>query len=350
MADECEQQPPVKSKRGRKSKKTLELEMQLKLKNDAEMIENGANITSVEVVHTAKRGRKPKGGKLIRHQLVPDVEKIASHNVILHLKCYKRDIEHSNGLGMGQNNTAIYPFNEHVNGYTTVASSSLINSNSNIHSSSGLDANPNSITQISQLISTTTQIQAGSNTTDITNINTINERGVEIHAKLKQMEKRLHINNTFDKKSACFWCTYDFDTPPIYIPKECTQIDYKVYGCFCTPECAAGFLFDEGLDISTKFERYHQLNHLYGKVFNYTKNIKPAPNPRYILEKFYGNLTIQEYREISDFGKLVLVLDKPLTPILPEIHECNDDMLLHQKIIPSNNNIISMPNAFSSKK
>ena len=274
MTDECEQ-PPVKSKRKRKSKKTLELEMQLKLKNDAEILENSENGENTEVVPipatTAKRGRKPKGGKLIRHKIVPDAEKVASHNVILHLKCYKRDIEHSNGLGMGQNNTEIYPSNEHVNGYTTVASSSLINSNSNIHLNSGLDSNPNSITHISQLISTS-QNPTESNDTS-TDIDKTNKRGVEIHAKLKQMEKRLHLNNTFDKKSACFWCTYDFDTPPIYIPKECTTTDYKVYGCFCTPECAAGFLFDEGLDISTKFERYHQLNHLYGKVFNYTKNI-----------------------------------------------------------------------------
>ena len=31
---------------------------------------------------------------------------------------------------------------------------------------------------------------------------------------------------------------------------------------------------------------------------NYTKNIKPAPNPHYTLEKFYGNLSIQEYRRL----------------------------------------------------
>ena len=31
---------------------------------------------------------------------------------------------------------------------------------------------------------------------------------------------------------------------------------------------------------------------------NYTKNIKPAPSPYYTLNKFFGNLSIQEYRKL----------------------------------------------------
>jgi hypothetical protein len=36
------------------------------------------------------------------------------------------------------------------------------------------------------------------------------------------------------------------------------------------------------------------MNHIYSKIYDYTKNIKPAPDPHYMLDKFYGNLTIQE--------------------------------------------------------
>ena len=32
-----------------------------------------------------------------------------------------------------------------------------------------------------------------------------------------------------------------------------------------------------------------------------------------------------------------MVVDKPLTRILPELHEDNDDFILNNKIIPSNN-------------
>ena len=41
----------------------------------------------------------------------------------------------------------------------------------------------------------------------------------ELWKKIKQLEQNLHLNIS-DKKSACFWCTHDFDNPPIYIPKH----------------------------------------------------------------------------------------------------------------------------------
>ena len=46
------------------------------------------------------------------------------------------------------------------------------------------------------------------------------------------------------------------------------------------------------------WERYALLNNIYGKVYNYETNIKPAPSPFYTLDKYYGNLTIQEYRKL----------------------------------------------------
>ena len=78
------------------------------------------------------------------------------------------------------------------------------------------------------------------------------------------------------------------------------------------------------------------LNHIYSKVYNYTKNIKPSPNPYYMLEKFYGNLSIQEYRALLKNERLFLVVDKPLTRVMPELHEDNDDFIINNKIIPSN--------------
>ena len=157
--------------------------------------------------------------------------------------------------------------------------------------------------------------------------------------KLKQLEHNLHTNNISDKKSACFWCTCEFDNPQIYIPKYymSNSNSYQVYGCFCSPECAVASLMVENIDSSTKFERYHFLNHLYAKIFDYKKNIKPAPNPYYMLEKYYGNLSIQEYRSLLRNERLFLIVDKPLTRILPELHEDNDDFMLNNKIIPSNN-------------
>jgi hypothetical protein len=158
----------------------------------------------------------------------------------------------------------------------------------------------------------------------------------EIWRKLKQLEHNLHINNISDKKSACFWCTYEFDNPPVYIPKHFIKNSYQVYGCFCSPECSTAFLMEENIDSSIKFERYHLINHIYSQIYDYKKNIKPAPNPYYMLEKYYGNLNIQEYRSLLRNDRLFLIVDKPLTRILPELHEDNDDFIINNKIIPSN--------------
>ena len=82
----------------------------------------------------------------------------------------------------------------------------------------------------------------------------------------------------------------------------------------------------ENIDDSTKFERYHLLNKVYSKVYDYKKNIKPAPDPHYLLEKFYGNLSIQEYRKLLNTEHMLLTIDKPMTRILPELHEDNDNI------------------------
>jgi hypothetical protein len=94
---------------------------------------------------------------------------------------------------------------------------------------------------------------------------------------------------------------------------------------------------EENIDSSSKFERYSLLNNIYSKIYNYKKNIKPAPSPYYMLEKYYGNLTIQEYRALLKSERLFLIVDKPLTRILPEFHEDNDEFIISNKIIQSNN-------------
>ena len=129
----------------------------------------------------------------------------------------------------------------------------------------------------------------------------------------------------------------DFDNPMILIPKFELNKIYHCYGCFCSPECATAYLFEEPIDTSTRFERYHLLNHIYCKIYNYEKNIKPAPNPYYTLDKYYGNLTIQEYRKLLKNERLLLIVDKPLSRILPELHEDNDDYMFNGSTISTSN-------------
>ena len=117
------------------------------------------------------------------------------------------------------------------------------------------------------------------------------------------------------------------------IPKYELKGVYYCYGNFCSPECAASFLMNENVDSSKKFERYYLLNNVYCKIYNYEKNIKCAPSPFYMLEKYFGNLNIQEYRKLLKNERLLLLVDKPLAKLLPELYDENEDYILNNKHI-----------------
>ncbi|MFY7728222.1 MAG: hypothetical protein ACOVRN_01760 [Flavobacterium sp.] len=308
----------IPKKRGRKSKKPVD---------DAPEVENV--VVQIEDLESAsdnepdakivpkKRGRKPKGGKIIHQSAPQDVAKEPKPNVILHLKCSLKDLQSTNVFGSSLEGFSFSVPTTHVLSYNNVIS----------------ETQPPEFLQMSA-VETNHDLDAeygenedGNGETDIR----------EIWKKLKMLEHNLHVNNVDNKKSACFWDTCEFDNPPVYIPKHYMNDTYHVYGCFCSPECAVAHLMEENIDSSVKFERYQLINHIYSKIYNYSKNVKPAPNPYYMLERYYGNLTIQEYRALLRNERLFLVVDKPLTRVMPELHEDNDDFIMNNKIIPTNN-------------
>ena len=284
-------------KRGRKPKKVVDENViqEKELVNDS--------------VKPRKRGRKPKGGKIIVQTNTNENQNSNKTNVILHLKCSLKDLQSSN---LVKTDIESYNFNN-----DNILSYNIMKKETKEVKIKSYEEEENCIL-------------------DENNEIKMNDSKI-IWNKLKQLQHKLHNNNCNDKKSACFWCTYDFDNPPVFIPKHFINESYHVYGCFCSPECGAAYLMNESMDSSIKFERYYLLNYIYAKIFNYEKNIKPAPNPHHTLEKYYGNLSIQEYRSLFKNERLFLIVDKPLTRILPELHEDNDDFIINNKIIPSNN-------------
>ena len=206
-----------------------------------------------------KRGRKPKGGKIINstneEASMPLIE-----NIILHLKCNSKDISE-----IRYNNTLVEPF-------------------------------------IEEECQEPLKVYAEHT----------------LHQKIKNISSRLHTNE-INGRSDCFWCTCPYDTSSIYIPKAIHQSQYQVYGSFCCPECATGYLFHEKIDHSTKFERYHLLHDLY----EYEKPIVPAPPPYYLLSKYFGSLSIQEYRQMIQ-EKSCMMIDKPICCQYPELIQSMD--------------------------
>lgn len=287
------QENPVKKKRGRKPKNVIPTE--------------SANDNPTLQTVPKKRGRKPKGGKLINKINNQNENPVEIINVILHLKCSLNDIiETSNFM----TNTISYnpdappqieSFNN-LHNFASYESDNKINENDNISQSNifNNDANHNN-----------------ENSDDMKVIN----------QKLKSLKMLLYKNNNNDKKSACFWCTYEFDSTPCYIPMQDSKCEILGYGSFCRPECATAYLMKENIDDSIKFERYHLLNKYYSKIYNYTKSIKPSPDPYYTLDKFYGNLSIKEYRKLTRSDHMLVTINKPFSKSLPELHDENDTLV-----------------------
>jgi hypothetical protein len=245
-----------------------------------------------------KRGRKPQGGKIIKKTKTSEQQDEVRSNVILHLKCFIKDLDNN----LLEDNCSVQPYTEDT-----------------------ISSNYKSIKDVESSFT-----------------------GKTVHTKIKELEQNLHTNNVNDKKSGCFHCTCSFENTPYYIPKCYMNGTYQVYGCFCMPECAAAYLFKETIDTTVKFDRYYMLNHIYGKANGYTQNIKLAPSPYYFLDKYYGNLTIHEYRSLFKKDKYFFMVDKPLTRIMPEIYEDNDSHIIHNKFNNANNKLKTKAQSKSS--
>lgn len=310
----------IVKKRGRKSEKDLKIIREYK----EYILKNNIEDTIINVKkQLKKRGRKPKGGKILMTQTNmimngPTFTKPVSirPNIIIHLKC-KDEVE----VDEKSNQYSALPYdNGLIN--TTQLNSSVFNMSNKL----------NETFELKQTHSQTHNHTHSYNPE--TNTNLLNQENHNNTNKMKQemsynhiYAQSINININRNKKSACFWCSYDFDNLPIFIPKSIFNETYEVYGCFCTPECASAYLFNENIDSQLKWERYAMLNNIYSCIYNYDDNIKPAPEPYYVLDKFYGSLSIEDYRNIHRYNNKLLIVDKPLIHTMPEIfNEKNNEV------------------------
>jgi len=144
----------------------------------------------------------------------------------------------------------------------------------------------------------------------------------DILSKIKKLQYNLYKNKCNETPSYCFWDTCFFDWNPFIIPKSIQGDKIIGYGNFCSPECALAFLEKEEINKSDKQERCTLLNNIYRNSPN-EKNIISAISPYYILDKFLGNLTIDEYRKNFNILSSFSFIDKPISRLLPELFENN---------------------------
>jgi hypothetical protein len=321
--------------------------------------EDAADLVTPNQIHknqiNKKRGRKPKAGLMSNTSSnLSDITEVP--NIILHLKCHMSDLKTNDSIS----NYGYTPAIEEVESYSmsNIQSSDIGNlnkddddnenqceynddDNDNYQNHSfepkrDSSAAPSSAsTGAGAIVAPSTNAASASAavTSSMTrNINIIQERNSkEIMKKINRLKYSFHngepLQSKINHKSACFWDTCDFEAQMYYIPVMIVNDIFQVYGCFCSAECAVAFLLKEPIDTSTKFERLHLIQLLYGNPSG--RGIKPAPNPYYLLDKYYGNLTIQEYRQLLKGPQLIHIVNKPLTHILPELYEDNNDFLVN---------------------
>ena len=426
--------PKVKESKAPKVKesKAPKYNKHLKTHQPYETIANGGGNPSENVIILKKRGRKPKGGKIIvsenqndttinsgcgnnennetlHHPITAKI--LPVQNIILHLKCNYNDLK-NNSMEPFKYEPIVEPVESYTD-CTNLSENAYIikdedkcqttdgedgddddtngndahtthgaNNNNSITTNNGINTNNgnngnNTIVALSRdfhpnasfilnstssnALITTATIAAAADTNlnnGTTNTNTNNNNNAnnnanniiemrELWKKINKLKIIMHKDGAHystAQHSACFWCTYEFDTPSIYIPKLFNKNSdaYTVYGCFCSPECATAFLMKEPIDTSVRFERYHLLNSMYNRIYNYDKSIKPAPDPHYLLNKFYGNLSIEEFRKLLKSDHLLYVVNKPLTHSLPELYEDNNEFMV--------NNKTTIPNTLAKNK
>lgn len=294
----------------------------------------------VQIVDTEKtiaetNKKKTKGAKII-DCLIPAVTYVPAkmNNVILHLKCTIQDIDEYiyksnktfNNLSYNPNiptDIIAYdnnPLNKQFGDYTSSPIIIEIPTNSNVTS---LTTNEKVVNESTIMKNVCIKCQLPSDSTS----NILSEQDQQ---KIKLLKIQFYKNEMQDKKADCFWCTCPFDNEPCYILQYGYNNDIYGHGSFCSPECGVAYLFGKQQlwDDSAKTESFQLMNYYYGKPNGYQQSIKPALSPYYFLDKYYGNLTIQEYRRLTKSQHMMLIVEKPITRILPEIHEDNDNLFV----------------------
>ena len=118
----------------------------------------------------------------------------------------------------------------------------------------------------------------------------------------------------------CWWDTCNFDTIPWFIPDRLYDNTFYVFGCFCSPNCALAYninMNDYKIHIRTSL-----LKQLYKSICNNSKaNIIPSFQPE-LLEKYGGNMTIEEYRNKNILlTKDIKIAIPPIVQIISNIKE-----------------------------
>jgi hypothetical protein len=93
---------------------------------------------------------------------------------------------------------------------------------------------------------------------------------------------------------ACWHCTYNFDSVPLFLPEKYHNGKFYVFGNFCSWGCMLAY--NNQIDEYRKQIRNSLIKKLYKDIYGVECLIKPA-GPRECLEKFGGPVKIEKFRD-----------------------------------------------------
>lgn len=122
---------------------------------------------------------------------------------------------------------------------------------------------------------------------DQTNYKLDNSKNVK-HKGEKEITQNINLR--------CYYCHHLFDNKPFYIPLKYSETlnRYKLFGNFCSPNCAKSYCLSNKLLES----KTHLLCKFYRELFGPSFKFLPAPS--FLKLKEYGGiLSIEEFRKVS---------------------------------------------------
>ncbi len=284
-------------------------------KFNSQDILNAIDLNKINQIEKKKRGRPKKTQQMLTS--VPKLkvqqneeENLEEEEIILHLPISKAEIM--------QINSADYSIDDIVDKQNNNVNSSVQESDE----SSDKELSKPSDNYIKQLGLIIKKLKEENDElkkylTDITPMYFTEVKVYPIDLKLFDVNQNKLIPTKTNL--CCWWCTYNFDCLPTYLPEKYSEGNFHVSGCYCSFNCAGAY--NLSLADNKVWERYSLLKLLYYMInkdkINSINDIDiNIAGPKELLEKYGGPMKIEEYRKNSKIlGREYHKLVPPFLPI-----------------------------------
>ena len=143
--------------------------------------------------------------------------------------------------------------------------------------------------------------------------------------------KNTNYENLNKRKLYCFWDSHSFEGQIYGLPIKRENGEIYIFGTFCCPECVAAYNFNV-LNDHNVWERYSIICEMYGDG----EPIKIACS-KLLLEKYGGNYSIDEYRNINSNNKVSYnIVLPPLISYIPTLEEIILDVNYNHVVLNKN--------------